>query len=614
MKKLYITLTILSIIFLGIGGTLAAITYTANAVNITQIKSGNLTMTIDGGGNQSVSLFPSSCTSEHAIKRTITAKAVNTSGGKVSFSIGLNITALGDDLKRETMRYALSTSSDSCTKGLIAGGSFKDKQAGSDVWLIRNDYDNITRNGNNYTKTYYLYIWLDEIETEVVSGDISIQLKGTTSNNPNLAIDAGYSDSSATNTLYYKIKSNADNTTRIDFSKISTEDNTNGIYTTTSTENGVPVYYYRGAVNNNHVLFANLCWEIIRTTETGGVKLIYDGTPSNGTCTNTGASSYLPDNSEFNSSYDSPAYVGYMYGSVYTAKSKTMRSLSGNIIYGNDVTYDTETGEYTLVDTITKDVADWATDYTTIGSKYHYTCFTSSNTCTQVNYMHYSDSSSSYYFILTDGKKHTDILEEMLNNNTNESTAKKAIDLWYSSNMTSYTSQLEDITFCNDRSISSYGGWDKDTSNSSDLGDSDLLFGMFDKVEIDYELGLASLTSSLICSREIDKFTVNSDNGNGALTYPVGLITADEIVHAGGGLLDNNSFYLYTDERDMWSLSPSNFHYYYANEFALYSAGYFSSRNVNYASGLRPVVSLKPGTVVVEGNGSSNRPYVILTD
>ena len=611
MKKLYITLTILSIIFLGIGGTLAAITYTANAVNITQIKSGNLTMTIDGGGNQSVSLFPSTCTSEHAIKRTITAKTVNTSGGKVSFSIGLDITALSDGLKRETMRYAITTNSDSCTIGLVAGGSFKDKQAGSDVWLIRNDYDNITVSGNTYTKTYYLYIWLDEIETEVVSGDIAIQLKGTTSNNPNLAIDAGYSDSSATNTLYYKIKSNADNTTRIDFSKISTKDNTNGIYTTTSTENGVPVYYYRGAVDNNHVLFANLCWEIIRTTETGGVKLIYDGVPSNGVCANTGEASYLTNTSAFNSSYNSPAYVGYMYGSAYTYSSKTMSSLSGNIVYGNDVSYDAATGKYTLVDTIIKDVADWATDYSTIGSKYHYTCFTSSNTCTQVNYMHYSDSSSSYYFILTDGKKHTDILEEMLNNNTNESTAKKAIDLWYSSNMTSYTSQLEDITFCNDRSISSYGGWDKDTSNSSDLGDSDLLFGMLDKVEIDYELGLASLTSSLICSREIDKFTVNSDNGNGALTYPVGLITADEIVHAGGGLLDNNSFYLYTDERDMWSLSPSSFDHVSAVGFYLSSTGNFGSTYVDFAYGLRPVVSLKPGTVVVEGNGSSTSPFIV---
>ena len=611
MKKLYITLTVLSIVFLGIGGTLAAITYTANAVNITQIKSGNLTMTIDGGGNQSVGIVPASCTSEYAIKRTITAKTVNTSGGKVSFSIGLDITALSDSFKRETMRYALSTNSDSCTKGLIAGGSFKDKQAGSDVWLIRNDYDNITVSGTTYTKTYYLYIWLDEIETEVVSGDISINLKGTTSNNPNLAIDAGYSDSSATNTLYYKIKSNANNTTRIDFSKISTKDNTNGIYTTTSTENGVPVYYYRGAVDNNHVLFANLCWEIIRTTETGGVKLIYDGVPSNGVCANTGEASYLTNTSAFNSSYNSPAYVGYMYGSAYTYSSKTMSSLSGNIVYGNDVSYDAATGKYTLVDTIIKDVADWATDYSTIGSKYHYTCFTSSNTCTQVNYMHYSDSSSSYYFILTDGKKHTDILEEMLNNNTNESTAKKAIDLWYSSNMTSYTSQLEDITFCNDRSISSYGGWDKDTSNSSDLGDSDLLFGMLDKVEIDYELGLASLTSSLICSREIDKFTVNSDNGNGALTYPVGLITADEIVHAGGGLLDNNSFYLYTDERDMWSLSPSSFDHVSAVGFYLSSTGNFGSTYVDFAYGLRPVVSLKPGTVVVEGNGSSTSPFIV---
>ena len=177
MKKLYITLTILSIIFLGIGGTLAAITYTANAVNITQIKSGNLTMTIDGGENQSVGIVPASCTSEYAIKRTITAKTVNTSGGKVSFSIGLDITALSDSFKRETMRYALSTNSDSCTKGLIAGGSFKDKQAGSDFWLIRNDYDNITRNGNTYTKTYYLYIWLDEIETEVITGDIAVNLK-----------------------------------------------------------------------------------------------------------------------------------------------------------------------------------------------------------------------------------------------------------------------------------------------------------------------------------------------------------------------------------------------------------------------------------------------------
>ena len=400
--------------------------------------------------------------------------------------------------------------------------------------------------------------------------------------------------------LYEIIKNNADTTTQIDFSKTSTIDKTNGIYTTTNTENGVPVYYYRGAVDNNHVLFANLCWEIIRTTETGGVKLIYDGVPSNGTCANTGASSYLLDDSKFNSGYFSPAYVGYMYGSVYTANSKKMSSLSGNIVYGNDINYDTVTGKYTLVGTITKDVADWGADYTTIGSKYHYTCFTSSNTCTQVNYMHYSDSSSSYYFILTDGKKQIDILDEMLNNNTNESTAKKAIDLWYSSNMTSYISQLEDTIFCNDRTISSYGGWDKDASNNSNY----LYFGARGRLD--------SNKPSLICPRETDKFTVNGDNGNGTLTYPVGLISADEIAYAGVVYRSANaSFYLYTGERYMWSLSPSDFGNYNAREFNLYSTGGFSVSSAYNTSGLRPSVSLKPGTVVVEGNGSSNSPYVI---
>ena len=66
-KKIYITLFIISIIFLGIGGTLAALTTSSTLLNISQIRSGNLTMTVDGGGSENVSLFPSTCTSEHAI-------------------------------------------------------------------------------------------------------------------------------------------------------------------------------------------------------------------------------------------------------------------------------------------------------------------------------------------------------------------------------------------------------------------------------------------------------------------------------------------------------------------------------------------------------------------
>ena len=371
-KKLYISLFIISIIFLSIGGTFAYFTTSMTATNITQIKSGNLTMTISGGGNQSVSFVPSKCTDENTIKRTIVAKTTNTSGGKVSFSIGLSITELSDTYKKNTIRYALTTNASSCNVGIIAGGNFKDKSEGEDIWLIKNDYDTIHKSGNTYTKTYYLYIWLDESETEYFDGSISVKLKGTSSNNPNLPISDNYDDGNGTNTLFYKIKSSADKYTRIDFSKQSSEDGTKGIYTTTNTDNGVPVYYYRGAVDNNHVIFANFCWRIIRTTETGGVKLIYDGVPSNGECNNTGKDTTIGD-FLFNDDY-SLSYVGYMYGAVYKVLSKDVTELNASTIFGNDITYNASTGKYILTDTyILTDPRTWGVEYNTLASKYHYT-------------------------------------------------------------------------------------------------------------------------------------------------------------------------------------------------------------------------------------------------
>ena len=346
--------------------------------------------------------MPAKCTSEYAIKKKIVATSTNTSGGKVSFSIGMNVATLSDSLKRESMRYTLTTNASSCTEGIISSGSFKNKAVGSDIWLIKNDYDNISQSSSTYTKTYYLYIWLDETETQILSGSISVNMKGTSSNNPNLPIDYGYDDGNGTNTLFYKIKSSANKYTRIDFSKQSSADGTKGIYTTTATENNVPVYYYRGAVDNNHVIFANFCWRIVRTTETGGVKLIYDGVPSSGQCNNTGADTTI-GNIQFNTNHNSPAYVGYMYNVAYTASGNDITTLSGNIIFGNDATYDANTGKYTLKDTYTlTDPSNWANEYTTVSNKYHYTCFSSGTSCQSVYYIHiiYSENKYAHYFTL----------------------------------------------------------------------------------------------------------------------------------------------------------------------------------------------------------------------
>ncbi len=498
-RRLFITLTILSIVILGIGGTLAAFTASATATNISQIKSGNLTMTIDGGGNTNASFIPAKCTSSYAIKKIITATSTNTSGGKVSFSIGMNVSTLSDSLKRTTMKYALTTSSDSCTDGLIANGNFSNATVGSNIWIVKNDYDNITQTSNSYTKTYYLYIWLDEAETQNLSGSISVNMKGTSSNNPSLTKEANISGDPGT--LYYEIENSADKTTAIDFSQTSEQDNTNGIYMTKDTDSGIPVYYYRGNVDNR-VIFANFCWRIVRTTETGGVKLIYDGKPSNGQCNNTSYNSII-DSSAFNSSYNDAKYVGYMYGSS---------------------------------------IDDTA--------------------------------------------------------NTTDSTIKIKIDTWYKTNMTSYASQLEDTVFCNDRSY---------TTRYSNL-----YFGAYNRLD-------TNKTPTLKCKNSKDKFTVETSNGNGALTYPVGLITADEMVYAGAttDTSSNKSFYLYIG-RSVWTLSP----FYFSNSSTTAFGGYLSFYGSLFGNGaynygvknsedVRPSVSLKLGITVTGGSGTATDPFIV---
>ena len=51
--------------------------------------------------------------------------------------------------------------------------------------------------------------------------------------------------------------------------------------------------------------------------------------------------------------------------------------------------------------------------------------------------------------------------------NANDSTIKTYIDNWYSENMNSKTSLLEDTIWCNDRTIYNIGGFNKD--NNADV-------------------------------------------------------------------------------------------------------------------------------------------------
>jgi len=96
-----------------------------------------------------------------------------------------------------------------------------------------------------------------------------------------------------------------------DFSKVATTDE--GVYKAVD-ESGKDSYYFRGAVNNNYVRFANKWWRIIRINGDGSIRLIYDGTSGHANGTSTSDSIAIASQT-FNSSYNNNAYVGFKYTS-----------------------------------------------------------------------------------------------------------------------------------------------------------------------------------------------------------------------------------------------------------------------------------------------------------
>ena len=111
-------------------------------------------------------------------------------------------------------------------------------------------------------------------------------------------------------TLYDQILAdNPTRRTRTTFTEF-TENTTGTLFTATESIAGSTpkkVYYYAGNTTNNWVKFANLYWRIIRTNHDGSIRLLYSGTNHNTTEGYIGISA-------FNTSYNSPVYVGYKYG------------------------------------------------------------------------------------------------------------------------------------------------------------------------------------------------------------------------------------------------------------------------------------------------------------
>ena len=286
--------------------------------------------------------------------------------------------------------------------------------------------------------------------------------------------------------------------------------------------------------------------------------------------------------------------VGYSnsYGNIYYY-SLSNGDVDGtdngsNYVFGKSFTYN---GSYSLSDTTTIHSDDWTTKSTTVNN-YHYTCLSSGTTCSSIYYINQISGSTAYYTTLTGGKSINDALNEMLyadDVNKNDSTIKSYIESWYESNIKDkYDNKLEDTVFCNDRSTTRLHGWNPKGDDTTQ----ELEFKNYD-----------TSNQSLVCANETDRFSVN--NPKAKLKYPIGLLSAPELSLAGYG----SSHYFNNGEK-VWLASPSGFGITGTDVKVVNSFGLYGNTVVN-GGGVRPSVSIKPGTSFSSGDGSYTSPFVI---
>ncbi len=197
---------------------------------------------------------------------------------------------------------------------------------------------------------------------------------------------------------------------------------------------------------------------------------------------------------------------------------------------------------------------------------------------------------------------------EETNANEQDSEIKKYLDSWYKQNIedTGLSEYISDSGFCNDRSLST-------VSNNGDGVQTTGKHTYYAGYQRYYQAKEPILTCP---NASNDLFTLSGNtNGNEALTYPIGLITVDELMLSGlaDGYL-NKSAYTYSSST-YWGMSPRHFSVTStsANEFGANSAGSAGSYWVTFTHGVRAVLNLKSDTQITGGIGTANNPYVVKT-
>jgi len=185
------------------------------------------------------------------------------------------------------------------------------------------------------------------------------------------------------------------------------------------------------------------------------------------------------------------------------------------------------------------------------------------------------------------------------------SDIKTYLEDWYANytDLNASETKITDQIFCNDRTSSTdSSGIPGEISSWASTGTA-YYYGSYYRVVEKYSTPMPSL----ICNNANDKFTTTTAKGNGKLSYPIGLITADEVNMAGAS--SNQSYYLY-NENSYWGGSPFDFSDDGAYEFSVDIDGHLSGGFVSESGGVRGVVSLSSESKLL-GSGTYNDVYTV---
>ncbi len=195
-----------------------------------------------------------------------------------------------------------------------------------------------------------------------------------------------------------------------------------------------------------------------------------------------------------------------------------------------------------------------------------------------------------------------------------KSNAMQQLEQWYIENLEKdYGKYIStSATFCNDRThyVDKKGEIPgTEVGDGSGIGTNTTYYGAYTRtLGQGSTLGTSVQKPSFKCYVS-DKYSV--DIGN--LDKPVGLITADEVVFAGGYAgRYNHKYWLYNGQA-YWTMSPCLFAGGSSGYMVVIDAsGLITTSNVDVSRGIRPVINLKADTKFKAGGfGTIYYPYIV---